>query len=163
MERQVVIILPDIRSAQNVGSIFRSADGFGVSKIYLTGTTPVPVDKFGRANSRITKTSLGAEKILSWDYQKTAVSVISKLKKDGFKIVAIEQDKKSVSLEKIKGQKIALVFGNEVLGLPKSILNKCDQVAEIEMMGEKESFNVAVTCGIALYEVSKSKPAGARA
>lgn len=149
-----ILILPDIRSAINVGAIFRTADAVGISKIYLTGYTPRPTDKFGRIQKDIAKSALGAEGFVDWEYQKSLVSLISKLKKQGFKIIAIEQDKKSIDYRKVKiSNKVAIIIGPEVLGLPKKVLNKCDTIAEIPMYGKKESLNVSVACGVALFRI----------
>lgn len=163
MNINVYILLPDIRSAHNVGSIFRSADCFGVQKIYLTGTTPRPVDRFGRSTSgpqkEIAKTALGAEKIIPWEYFDRSTEVIKKAKKEKFSIIAIEQGKGSISLKefikKNTSQKILIIMGNEVTGVPKDIIKKSDQLIEIPMKGEKESLNVAVCAGIVLHQLSQ--------
>ncbi|MES2986130.1 MAG: TrmH family RNA methyltransferase [Patescibacteria group bacterium] len=150
----VHILLPDIRSAYNVGSIFRSADCFGALKLYLTGTTPRPVDRFNRPQKEIAKTALGGEKAIPWEYFDTAKEVIKKAKKDGFTIVAIEQSSKSIDIKTFtKTEKILCIFGNEVDGVPKEILKLCDEVIEIDMKGEKESLNVSVCAGVVLYEL----------
>src|SRR3989344_4848535 len=150
---EVNIILPDIRSALNVGSIFRTADTVGVSKIYLTGYTPAPVDKFNRINKEIAKTALGAEKTIKWKKVENITKLLAKLKKDKFYLIAVEQDKNSVDYKKIKikdQDKISFIFGNEVVGLPENVLSKCNLIVEIPMRGEKESLNVAVSAGGAL-------------
>jgi tRNA G18 (ribose-2'-O)-methylase SpoU len=153
--KNFILILPDIRSALNVGAIFRTADAVGINKIYLTGYTPTPADKFGRIQKDIAKSALGAEKIINWEYKKTFLPLISKLKKDGYLIIAIEQAKNSVDYKNIniKKEKVVFIVGTEVSGLPKNILNKCDIVAEIPMKGKKESLNVSVACGIALFRI----------
>lgn len=162
MKTKVHILLPDIRSAYNVGSIFRSADCFGTEKIYLSGTTPTPVDRFGRsmsgAQKEISKTALGAEKDISWEYINDTNIFLKKIKKDKFTIVCIEQDKKSINLVdflKIKKQEkmenILLIFGNEVEGVDKSILKKSDYIVEIPLQGKKESLNVSVCAGLVMY------------
>lgn len=152
-----ILILPDIRSALNVGAIFRTADAAGISKIYLTGFTPRPTDKFNRVQKDIEKSALGAEKVIPWDYKKNVVPLLTHLKKNGYKIVAIEQDKRAVDYRKIKvTDKIAIIMGPEVTGLPKKILDRCDLIAEIPMSGKKESLNVSVACGIALFRILKS-------
>ncbi|HRZ30355.1 MAG TPA: TrmH family RNA methyltransferase [Candidatus Paceibacterota bacterium] len=158
--RTIVVVLPDIRSALNVGSIFRTADACGVNKIYLAGYTPAPVDQFGRADKQIAKTALGAEKTLAWEKVKSVSSLLTKLRKQGFPLIAIEQAKNSVDYKKISclrrqeiKEKAAFIFGNEVTGLSKSILNKCDIIAEIPMRGDKESLNVAVSAGVALFRI----------
>ena len=154
---QAVLILPDIRSAINIGAIFRTADAVGISKIYLTGWTPRPTDKFGRIQKDIAKSALGAETWIPWEYKKTLIPLIISLKKEGYKIVAIEQDKKAVDYRKVKvSGKIAIIMGPEVLGIDKKILDKCDIIAQIPMHGKKESLNVSVACGIALFRILKS-------
>lgn len=153
-KKERVIILPEIRSALNVGSIFRTADACGVGKIYLVGYTPAPRDSFGRVNKEIAKTALGAEQNIPWEKAGNISKLITRLKKDGFYIIAVEQSPNSVDYKQIKPkEKTAFIFGNEVSGLAKSILVKCDVIAEIPMRGEKESLNVAVSVGIALYRI----------
>jgi len=152
-----VLILPDIRSAINVGAIFRTADAVGIDKIYLTGFTPRPTDKFGRIQKDIAKSALGAEGWIPWEYFVDLEKLLLKLKKDGFQIIAIEQDEKSVDYRKIKAKdKTAIILGGEVKGLSKEILNKCDVVAEIKMYGKKESLNVSVACGVVLFQIFRS-------
>lgn len=156
VKKEIIIILPDIRSSLNVGSIFRTADACCVDKIYLAGYTPAPVDQFGRVDKQITKTALGAEKTLAWEKVKGVSSLLTKLKKQNFSLIAIEQAKNSVDYKKVKikdKNKTAFIFGNEVTGLSKSILNKCDIVAEIPMRGDKESLNVSVSVGVALFRI----------
>lgn len=149
-----ILILPDIRSAINIGAIFRTADAVGISKIYLTGWTPKPTDKFGRIQKDIKKSALGAENFVPWEYKKSLPAVVSKLRQDGYKIIAVEQDKKAVDYRTIKvPSKVAIIMGPEVSGLPKKILDKCDAIAEIPMHGKKESLNVSVACGIALFRI----------
>lgn len=157
-----ILILPDIRSAINIGAIFRTADAVGISKIYLTGYTPRPTDKFGRIQKDIKKSALGAENFVPWEYKKSLLAVISKLRQDGYKIIAVEQDKKAVDYRTISARggpasggktKIAIIMGPEVSGLPKKILDKCDAIAEIPIHGKKESLNVSVACGIALFRI----------
>lgn len=147
-----VVILPDIRSQYNVGAIFRTADAMGVNKIYLTGFTPTPLDRFGRPAEKIVKTALGAEKVVEWEYQTDVLSVIKQLQNDGLSVVAIEQDERSIELRKFKvPEKVAYIFGSETAGLAKDILEVVDEVVEIPMLGQKESLNVSVTAGIVLY------------
>lgn len=148
--KESVVVLDNIRSVHNVGSIFRTSDALGVSKIYLCGCTPIPTDRFGRARRDLTKVALGAEKTVIWEYYKDIFSLISRLKKEKFQIIAVEQDKKSEDCRKIKVKsKIALILGNEVDGLSKDVLDKVDKTAEIPMFGKKESLNVSVSFGIA--------------
>ena len=151
-----ILILPDIRSALNVGAIFRTADAVGISKIYLTGYTPRPTDKFGRIQKDIAKSALGAEKFISWEYKKTLIPLILNLKKQGYEIVALEQDEKAIDYRKYKKPtKLAFILGPEVTGLNKKILNNCDKIVEIPMHGKKESLNVSVACGVALFKILK--------
>lgn len=153
-EIKTILILPDIRSAINVGSIFRTADAAGVNKIYLVGTTPCPNDIFGRIQKDIAKSALGAENFISWEYTKTLLPLILKLKKQGYEIVGLEQAPNSLDYRKYKrAYKIVLILGPEVNGLDKKILAKCDRVIEIPMHGQKESLNVSVAAGIALFRI----------
>lgn len=151
-----VLILPNIRSAVNVGAIFRTADAVGVDKIYLVGVTPRPTDKFDRVQKDIAKSALGAEKWIPWEYQENLSILINKLKKDGYMVVAIEQDKKSIDYRKFKTSKnTAFILGPEVEGLDKKVLNKCEKIIQIPMHGKKESLNISVACGVALFRVMK--------
>jgi 23S rRNA (guanosine2251-2'-O)-methyltransferase len=162
MKIKVHILLPNIRSAYNVGSIFRSADCFGIEKIYLSGTTPTPIDRFGRsisgAQKEISKTALGAEKDIPWEYIDDINKFVTKIKKDNFVIVSVEQDKKSINIKdflKIKRQNniqnILLIFGNEVEGVDENILKKSDYIVEIPLRGNKESLNVSVCAGLIMH------------
>ena len=160
---EIILLLPNIRSTNNVGSIFRTADGFGVSKIILSGYTPFPtLNLIGKEDLRlphiqqkitkqISKTALGAEKIIDFDYIETPP--INDLKKNGYTIIGLEQTKDSTLLPNFtpKTNKIALIVGEEVNGLTNEELSLCDQIIEIPMKGQKESFNVAVATGICLY------------
>lgn len=154
-----VVILNNIRSNENVGSIFRTCDATGVSKIMLCGYTPAPTDRFGRENKGLTKASLGAEKFVEWEKVESLEKAIEKLKNySAFKIIGIEQSKNSINYKKIRQQiasskHLALVFGNEVDGLSKQDLKLCDVIAEIPMHGKKESLNVSVCAGIVLYSL----------
>lgn len=152
--REVFVVLCDVRSALNVGSIFRTADCAGVSKIFLAGYTPAPEDEFGRPRKQISKTALGAEKNIQWEKTLDCAKLLRRLKKQGIFIVAVEQDLRSIDYRKVKlPEKCALVFGNEVEGLPKKILDLSRVVAEIPMVGKKESLNVAVSAGIAIFRM----------
>ena len=151
-----ILILPDIRSAINVGAIFRTADAAGISQIFLVGCTPRPTDTFGRVQKDIAKSALGAETWIPWKYEKSLLPLINKFKKDGYEIVAIEQDKRAIDYRKFKSSKnVAIILGPEVDGLNKKILEKCDKILEIPMYGKKESLNVSVACGIALFRILK--------
>ncbi|MEK7568437.1 MAG: TrmH family RNA methyltransferase [Patescibacteria group bacterium] len=173
----MIVILHNIRSLHNVGSIFRTADAAGVEKIYLCGITPKPIDEFGKTRQQLAKVSLGAEKYVKWERVKNATRLIDKLKNPPtggkYKIFAIEQSKKSIPYHKIKLKtgneklKIVLVTGNEIKGLPLSILKKSDKILEIPMRGAmirqarhprrtgrgKESLNVAVAFGIVAFHL----------
>lgn len=154
---QFFIILHNIRSAQNVGAIFRTADAVGVEKIYLTGYTPAPVDRFGRVDSKIAKTALGAEKSVPWESCKSVGALIKRLKKNSVCIVAGEQSSNAVSCTRWKPKfPLAIILGNEVLGVSPAILRVCDEVVEIPMRGKKESLNVSVAAGILLFKASES-------
>lgn len=158
-QRDTRILLHNIRSVYNVGAIFRTADAVGVTKIYLIGYTPTPVDRFNQPRQDFAKCSLGSEKTVAWEYAKTPSALIKSLKKDGFTVVAVEQNDKSVDYKKIKpGQdksgannKTLVIFGTEVTGISKTILDKADIIAEIPMRGLKESLNVSVSAGIVLF------------
>ena len=153
-----VLILDNIRSVENTGSIFRTAECLGVTKIYLIGTTPAPLDRFGRKRSDFSKVALGAEDLVEWEYAKDAMPVIKELKSQNFNILALEQSSNSIKLESYEAKKLgifALIVGNEVEGVSEEVLKKCDEVLEIEMKGEKESLNVSVATGIALFELLK--------
>jgi len=152
--KELSIILHNIRSAHNVGAIFRTADAVGVSHIYCTGYTPTPVDRFGQIRKDIAKTALGAERTIDWSKEKNVSVLIEKLKQKGVYVVAVEQDSRSVSYRNIsKHESMCIVMGNEVLGISRAVRNRCDMIAEIPMKGKKESLNVSVATGIVLYEV----------
>lgn len=148
------LILHNIRSVHNVGSIFRTADAAGVSRIILSGYTPLPNDKYGLPRKDFAKVSLGAEQTIPWQQTKTFSSAVKLLKKEEYLIVAVEQDKKSTSLfdfKAPKNKKLCLVLGNEVRGLSPSALKLCDKIVEIPMRGKKESLNVSVAAGIVMF------------
>ena len=136
-----------------MGSIFRTADAVGIEKIYLCGYTPAPLDRFGTARKDFAKVSLGAEKTVPWEQSNSIARAIELVKSEGCYVVAIEQDKNSTSLFQFKKPKkpLALVLGNEVHGLSKPSLKLCDVILEIPMQGYKESLNVSVAAGVALF------------
>jgi 23S rRNA (guanosine2251-2'-O)-methyltransferase len=149
MKFKIRVILHNIRSAYNVGSIFRTADAVGVEKIYLTGYTPNP-----SKDKKIEKTALGAEKYVAWQSYKNLNYLLKKLRKEKFKIVALEQSEKSIPYYKFKPKfDFVLILGNEVRGLNKRTLEKCDYILEIPMFGKKESLNVAVAFGIVALDL----------
>ncbi|MDP2696324.1 MAG: TrmH family RNA methyltransferase [bacterium] len=156
---EIVVALHNIRSLHNVGSIFRTADAAGVLKIYLSGITPSPLDRFGKVRQQIAKVSLSAEEYVPWEKSATTGNLIYRLKDKGYKIFAIEQSKKSVPYYSINSKsralkKVVLVLGSEIEGLPKTILQKCDKILEIPMYGHKESLNVAVAFGIVAFSLA---------
>jgi 23S rRNA (guanosine2251-2'-O)-methyltransferase len=148
------LLLDNIRSTHNVGSIFRTAETVGISKIYCLSTTPAPIDRFGRKRADIAKVSLGAEELVSWKHIENAVELINTLKKDSFEIISIEQDCRSVDYKKVRVKdKTLIVFGNEVDGVSKEILERSDIMVEIPLCGKKESLNVSVAAGVALFRM----------
>ncbi len=153
-DKQNILIIHNIRSVVNVGAMFRTADAVGIDKVYLTGYTPTPLDRFGRKRGDLAKSALGAEEFIPWEYKKNISSLITKLKKENFLIIGLEQDKKSVDYRKIKlKHKNAFIMGTEVSGITKNILKKCDVIAEIPMKGKKQSLNVSVACGVLLFRL----------
>ncbi len=148
-----VLILENLRSVENTASIFRTAEGLGVAKIICVGTTPTPVDRFGRVRPDFAKVSLGAEKTLDWECRKNISEVIDELKSQEFKIISLEQHPKAKKLK--SGDKeqglFALIVGNEVDGVSKEALDASDEIVEIDMLGSKESLNVSVATGVALF------------
>jgi 23S rRNA (guanosine2251-2'-O)-methyltransferase len=150
---QKILILHNIRSSQNVGSLFRTADAAGIDKIYISGITPCPIDRFGRPNPQIIKASLGAELSVPWEAAEI-VKLLDSLKKDGVQLIGIEQSSKSLDYKTVSVRlPVAFILGNEVDGIPKEIVDLADVVAEIPMQGKKESLNVAVAGGIALFRM----------
>lgn len=159
---EVLVIAHNIRSIHNVGSIFRTAEGFGVTKIICSGYTPYPRaldDKrlphlTEKITKQIHKTALGAEEMVPFEH--VDIPDIDKLRKDGYRIIGLEQDKRSLMLHDYQApNKIALILGEEVHGIEPYILDQCDDLLEIAMTGKKESFNVSVATGIALYQLSR--------
>lgn len=148
---KLVLIIPNIRSGHNVGAMFRTADGAGFNKLCLTGYSPCP------PHVQVDKVSLGAEKSVPWEYYKQPGRLLKKLKAKGYYIVALEQTKESVSIYEWRPQfPLALIVGNEKTGVPKSLLNYCDAVIHLPMRGVKNSLNVSVAAGIAMYYIANS-------
>lgn len=149
----VIVVLENIRSAYNVGSVFRTADAFLVEAIYICGYSAKPPHK------EIKKTALGAEETVAWKHFQTAADAIAELKEAGYKIYAIEQVKESISLEKFDAGEstIAVVFGNEVTGVEQSTIHLCDGTVEIPQLGMKHSLNIATAAGVVLWEVVRTK------
>lgn len=151
-------LLYNIRSLHNVGSIFRTADAAGIKKLYLCGITPVPVDRLGAVHPQLGKVSLGAERTVAWEKVGLAHStsrLLVKLKEEGYEIFAVEQAEGSIPYHALTRQpkKCALILGNEVKGLPTSVLDRADVILEIPMHGRKESLNVGVAFGITAFHL----------
>ena len=154
MKRDVRVLLHNIRSAHNVGAMFRTGDALGVSRIYLSGYTPCPVDRFGRPVKEIAKTALGAERTIPWEYAKTPAKFLRALKQEKFDIVGVEQDPHAVDYKAYRaGKRTLVVVGNEVDGIAKKLRQKCDALIEIPMRGDKESLNVSVAFGIVMFRM----------
>ena len=149
--RRFAVLMDNIRSAWNVGSIFRSADGFGFAHAYLCGITPTP------ESEAVGKTSLGAEDSVPWSYHKDAVKLVRGLKKEGFAVWALEEDERAKEITVAEGESrdVVLIVGSEVTGVDPELLDLCDQILYIPMRGEKKSFNVAMAFSIAAFELSK--------
>ena len=149
---QQAVLLHNIRSAHNVGAIMRTADGAGVSRVFLSGYTPRPVDRFGRGDKRLAKTALGAQHALSWEYRADPMVLVGSLREEGWRIVGVEQDPHSRDYRAHALDSPTLfVFGNEVRGLSPALSAACDVLIEIPMRGTKESLNVSVAAGIILF------------
>jgi len=147
-----MLILHDIRSALNVGAIFRTADGAGVHKLYLTGYTPSPRDRFGRLDPKIAKTSLGASERVPFETVTNINELIETLKAEGIAVVAVEQVPESINYKTFMPQSsVAYIFGNEITGVPENVLVQCDYIISIPMSGSKESLNVATTAGVIAF------------
>ena len=148
----LVVVLDNIRSCNNTGSIFRTCDALLIGKIYLCGITATP------PNKEIHKTALDAEKTVDWEYFENTEDVVNLLKNEGYLVYAVEQVENSISLPDFNPEmdaRIAFVFGNEVKGVQQNIVNICDAAVEIPQYGTKHSFNVSVSAGIVLWDVFK--------
>ena len=146
----LIIVLDDVRSLHNIGSVFRTCDAFLIEKIYLCGITAVP------PNKEIHKTALGATETVAWEYQKEVTTVIESLKREGVSVFAIEQVEGSVLLQDFtvdKTKKYALVFGNEVFGVSQTAIELCDGTIEIPQLGTKHSLNISVSTGIVVWDL----------
>ncbi len=149
----VIVVLENIRSAYNVGSVFRTADAFLLQAIYITGYTCTPPHK------EIKKTALGAEDTVAWQHFTTAEESIKLLKASGYKVYAVEQAVNSLKLHQLQfnfNQKIAVIFGNEVTGVEQSTINQCDGCIEIPQLGMKHSLNIATAAGVVLWEIVRT-------
>lgn len=146
----IVVVLDQVRSSNNIGSVFRTSDALLIEKICLCGITATPPDK------EIHKTALGAENSVVWSYYQTTEEAIEELRKDGYSIIAIEQVEGSIALNEFTPdpkEKLALIFGNEVKGVQQEVVNSCDKTIEIPQFGTKHSFNIAVSAGIVLWDL----------
>ena len=148
----VIVVLENIRSAYNVGSVFRTADAFLVEAIYIIGYSAKPPHK------EIKKTALGAEETVTWKYFKTSSEAINDLRSQNFKVFAIEQVRDSISLEKFEIKSpLAVVFGNEVTGVEQSTIHLCDGCIEIPQLGMKHSLNIATAAGVVIWEIVRTR------
>lgn len=148
----LIVVLDNIRSLNNVGSVFRSSDAFKLEKIYLCGVTATP------PNAEIHKTALGAEDSMEWEYVEDTKAVVAKLKQEGYKIFAVEQVQNSIMLDRVeldKTNKYVLILGNEVKGVQQEVVDMCDFAVEIPQFGTKHSLNVSVAGGIVIWEFFK--------
>jgi len=153
-KNRIVVVLENIRSMQNVGSVFRTADAFLIEAVYLTGYTPQPPHR------DIHKTALGATETVAWKYFSTAGEAISQLKEEGFTVYGIEQVENSISLEQFSsraGEPVALIFGNEATGVEDTTLALCDGCIEIPQLGMKHSLNISVAAGVVLWEMVRNR------
>ncbi len=149
-KRPFIIVVDNVRSMHNVGSIFRTSDAFLVEKIFLCGITPTPPHR------EIQKTALGATESVDWEYAESTIEVVKQLKNEGWSVFALEQTTNSEMLDKLnigKDKKIAIVLGNEVDGVEQEVIDLCDKTVEIPQFGTKHSFNVSVSCGIILWQL----------
>ncbi len=148
----VAVVLDQVRSMHNVGSVFRTADAFRIEKIYLCGITACPPHK------EIEKTALGATESVEWEHVDSTLNVVERLKAEGYRVYAVEQVEGSTSLQHFQWdgkEKIALVFGNEVMGVDQAVVDSCHAALEIPQAGTKHSLNIAVSAGAVLWEVYK--------
>ncbi len=148
-KHNIIVILDDVRSMHNVGSVFRTCDGFAVQALYLCGYTPLPPHR------DIHKTALGATDSVAWQHFETAVEALEHARKDGYRILAVEQAHNSISLEALQygNEKVALVFGNEVAGVSEDAIKAADGCLEIPQWGAKHSLNISVAVGVVLWEM----------
>jgi len=162
----IVVIAHNIRSAHNIGSIFRTCDGFGVEHLYLSGYSPYPTIErdtrlphiASKVTAEITKTALGAEKTVPFSHLSNPYTVIDGFKAHGYEVVGLEQEESAIKLPDFKvTSKIALILGEEVNGISRDLIKHCTTLLEIPMVGKKESFNVSVATGIALYALHYQK------
>lgn len=160
MSLHLAVILDNVRSVHNVGSIFRTADGAGFEKVYCCGITPGPLDRFKKVRTDFAKVALGAEASVAWEAGESTATVVKRLHLEGWKIFAMEQAKNSVPYFSAPiDEKIALVLGAEVEGVSREVLALADAILEIPMGGKKESLNVSVAFGIVAYDILRKHDA----
>lgn len=151
-----IAVLDNLRSVYNVGSIFRTANAVGIDKIILCGTTPTPLDKKGLKRKDFAKVALGAEDTIAWEYKGETVETLKNLRQEDYYIIAFEQEGRAVDYKEVtikKRENIAFVIGHEVDGITQDVLEECDVIAEIPMLGTKESLNVTIAFGVAAYRI----------
>lgn len=160
---RVILIAHNVRSCHNIGSMLRTAEGLGVEKVYLTGYTPYPLSEHDtrmphiarKLDTQIHKTALDAERLVTWEHREDVFDLIHELRDEGYQVVGLEQNEKSVELATFRpDEKVALIGGREVEGVEPEVLAQCDAVVEIPMRGQKESFNVSVAAAMALYHLT---------
>jgi len=152
--KQKILVLHNIRAAQNVGAMFRTSEAIGIDKIILSGYSATPLDRFGRIEKKIAKSALGAENNVEWEQVEDIYKTLQELKEKGFHIASIEQAPDSIDYKSYEPtDKQIIVMGNEVGGVEKQLLDLSDSVLELPMKGAKESLNVATCCGIVLYRL----------
>ena len=153
---EIRLLIHDIRSTHNVGSLFRTADAAGVSRIYISGYSPTPIDRFGRKVKELSKVALDAEEVVPWEQVGDVFALISTLKQGGWKIVGVEQDERSIDYRNFTGEgRILVVMGTEVGGMTGELRAACDTLLEIPMHGMKDSLNVSVAAGIVLFSLRR--------
>ena len=149
-----ILIIHNIRSVHNVGALFRTADAVGIDAIILSGYSPTPLDRFGRVRSDMAKSALGAEQSVPWETSEHIIETIKDLKSNGYTVIGLEQDPRSVDYKTIpKTPNMVFIIGTETTGMESELLDLCDTIAEIPMHGSKESLNVSVSAGVLLYRV----------
>lgn len=154
---KLILIAHNIRSLHNAGSVLRTADAAGVAKVYFTGYTPKPTDEMGRVRPQVAKTALGAEQTVAWEQRKNISALLGCLKKEGVLLIALENAPGATDYREFRPRfPLALILGNEVRGISSATLAKMDAIITIPMRGKKESLNVSVACGIAVYKLLES-------
>jgi tRNA G18 (ribose-2'-O)-methylase SpoU len=154
MKKDIRVLLHNIRSAHNVGAMFRTADALGVTHVYISGYSPCPIDRFGRPVKEIAKTALGAELTIPWNYHEDPNEVITQLKREEFIVIGIEQDTRAVDYKTYTPtDKTLLLVGSEVEGLAPELRQICDVLLEIPMRGMKESLNVSAAFAVVLFRI----------